>query len=61
MARKRSEKMPATAEAIETRIVRFDIDLDTHKKLRLIVAEEDTSIVDYMKKLLNDDIKRRGK
>lgn len=63
MAKKRSEEMPAIAipEATETRIVKFEVDMETHKQLRMAVASDGTTIVAYMKRLLAEDLKRRQK
>jgi hypothetical protein len=51
MTKKKSEKpMSIAAEpAVETRVVKFDLDLPTHRLLRMAAADADLSMSDWAK------------
>ena len=65
MARKQAEKkvMPTETET-KTRPVRLDLPHDVHRLLRLVAADEETSMAsfarDILEKLVREEAKRRG-
>lgn len=65
MSRKRAEKpMPAAEATPATRPVRLDLPADVHRLLRLVAADEETSMAGYARELLarvlREEARRRG-
>lgn len=66
MARKRTEKqeMPAIAEEPKLRAVRLELPPELHRLLRLLAADEETSMAAYareaLERHLREEAARRG-
>ena len=63
MARKRPEKdeMATTAEETKLRPVRLDLPSDVHRLLRLIAADEETSMAGYARDVLESHLRAEAK
>lgn len=64
MARKKEEpkEMPAVApEKTETKPVRLDLSLRSHRLLRLIAAQHDKSMAAFAKETLDETLERLAK
>lgn len=62
MAKKKTgEKEPMQATETAVKAVRLELDLDTHKKLRIRAATMDMSMAEYVRGLVKDDLDAKSK
>jgi plasmid stability protein len=57
MARPRKKEMPATA--VETKAVRLDLDMETHRQLRVVAAEEDMPMAIFARDVVTAAVHKR--